>query len=190
MEKTNLQLIEDAINSQTAFSVLIEKHLKSVYIFVLKLTNNKEDSEDIVQDTFIKAWQKLHKYDEEKSFKTWLFSIAKNTAIDKLRKKKMAVFSSLDFENESFEETIADTTPLPDEIFAEKESEEKVRKALEKLPENQRLIIYLHINEDLTFEEIAEIIGKPMNTIKSQYRRGIIKLKDLLMHQNHVSPRI
>lgn len=184
MEKNDLQLIEESIyhtQGRSNFNILIERHAKSVYLFIFKLIGNKEDSEDITQETFIKAWQKLSKFDTEKNFKAWLFGIAKNTAIDKLRKKKSINFSSLNIEEESdFENNIIDTEDLPDEIFAKKESEEKLKKAIEKLSESQRLLIYLHINEDLTFEEIAKITEKPMNTIKSQYGRSILKLKDLL----------
>lgn len=184
MEKTDLQLIEESIylaQGRSSFNILIERHAKSVYLFIFRLVGNKEDSEDIVQETFIKAWQKLSKFDTEKSFKTWLFSIAKNTTIDKLRKKRSVNFSSLNIEEESdFEKGLMDAEDLPDEIFAKKEAAENLKSALLKLSENQRLLIYLHINEELTFEGIAEIIGKPMNTIKSQYRRIISKLKELL----------
>jgi RNA polymerase sigma-70 factor (ECF subfamily) len=185
MEKTDLQLIEDSIyrtQGRSSFNILIERHAKSVYLFIFKLVGNKEDSEDIVQETFIKAWQKLSKFDTEKNFKTWLFSIAKNTAVDKLRKKKSINFSSLNIEEESdFEANLIDQEDLPDELFEKKESEENLKSALLKLSENQRFIIYLHINEELTFEEIAEIINKPMNTVKSQYRRAISKLKNILI---------
>ena len=194
MEKTDLQLVEESLNPKTgryAFSVLVERHAKSVYLFIYKLTQNKEDSEDIVQETFIKAWQKINRYDKEKSLKTWLFTIAKNTAVDKLRKKKTINFSSLnqssdkdDFNDDSsrpdFENNIVDTEMLPDEIFAKKEAEKSLEIALNKMSEEQRLLIFLHINEELTFEQIAEIINKPINTIKSQYRRAILNLRKLL----------
>ena len=192
MEKTDLQLIEESLRPITgryAFSVLIERHTRSIYLFIYKLTKNKEDSEDITQETFIKAWQKIQKYNRGKSFKTWLFTIAKNTAIDKLRKKKSINFSSInsifdtqniDDSDSDFESNIADTEMLPDEIFEQRESEENLKKALQNIPESQRLIIDLHINEGLSFEEISEIIAKPMNTVKSQFRRAILKLRELL----------
>lgn len=200
MEKTDLQLIEESFHptqGRASFNILIERHAKSVFFFIFKLTGSKEDSEDIAQETFIKAWQKLSKFDSDKNFKTWLFSIAKNTAIDKLRKKKIINFSSLNIgENQEgnsgadssngsggvmdFENNIADTAPLPDEIFSQKESEEKLREALEHLSEAERFLIYLHINEELTFEDIKELLNKPMNTVKSQYRRTIEKLRKLL----------
>lgn len=145
------------------------------------MTGSKEDTEDITQETFIKVWQKLSKFDTNKNFKTWLFSIAKNTAIDKLRKKKSINFSSLNTDEDSdFESDLRDTEPLPDEMFTKNESAEVLMKALAQLSDNQKLIIHLHISEELTFEEISKIIDKPMNTIKSQYGRAILKLRGLL----------
>lgn len=189
MEKTDLQLIEESThptNHQTqgraSFNIIVERYANSVYFFIFKLTGSKEDSEDIVQETFIKAWQKLSKFDTDKNFKTWLFSIAKNTAIDKSRKKKSINFSSLNTadEDSDFESSLPDMEPLQDEIFTKKESEENLKKTLDKLSDSQRLLIYLHINEELTFEEIACILDKPMNTVKSQYGRALSKLRELL----------
>ncbi len=187
MEKTDLQLIEESIyltQGRASFNVLVERHAKSVYFFIFRLVGNKDDSEDITQETFIKAWQKLSKFDTDLNFKTWLFSIARNTAIDKLRKKKSINFSSLDTESDEenfdFEASLVDKEPLPDEVFLQKESEENLKKALAQLSDNQRLIIHLHISEDLTFEEIAEIIDRPMNTVKSQYGRSLKKLRGIL----------
>jgi RNA polymerase sigma-70 factor (ECF subfamily) len=188
MEKTDLQLIEECIYStnyqkqgRDSFNILVKRHVNSVYLFIYKLTGNKEDAEDITQETFIKVWQKLSKFDTDKNFKTWLFSIAKNTAIDKLRKKKSINFSSLDIEESSdFKSNLMDSEPLPDEIFANQESADALINALTKLSENQKLIIHLHISEELTFEEISDIFDKPMNTVKSQYGRAIEKLRELL----------
>lgn len=189
MEKTDLQLIEESIYStnfhiqgRDSFNILVKRHVNSVYLFIFKLIGNKEDVEDITQETFIKVWQKLSKFDTDKNFKTWLFSIAKNTAIDKLRKKKTINFSSLDTEESSdFESNLIDTLPLQDEVFIKKETEETLLKALSQLSENHRLIIHLHISEELTFEEISEVIGRPMNTVKGQFRRAILKLRNLLV---------
>jgi RNA polymerase sigma-70 factor (ECF subfamily) len=188
MEKTDLQLIEECTYSTSfhtqgrdSFNILVKRHVNSVYLFIYKLVGNKEDAEDITQETFIKVWQKLSKFDTDKNFKTWLFSIAKNTAVDKLRKKKSINFSSLDTEdNSDFESNLVDTELLPDEIFTKQESTEALTKALAQLSDNQKLIIHLHITEELTYEEISEIIGKPMNTVKSQHGRAINKLRGLL----------
>ncbi|MEI6042420.1 MAG: sigma-70 family RNA polymerase sigma factor [bacterium] len=193
MEKTDLELIKEIQEStnylkegRLSFNTLVARYANSVYFFIYRLTGSKEGSEDISQETFIKAWQKISKFDANKNFKTWLFTIAKNTAIDKLRKKNAVPFSVLnilDSHNDietDFESNIMDTEDLPNEVFEKKEYFESLRIALEKLSSSENLIISLHVTEELTFEEISEITNKPMNTIKSQYRRAISKLKELL----------
>ena len=82
--------------------------------------------------------------------------------------------------NSDFESNLVDSEPLPDEIFTKQEAEGALLKALSQLPDNQKLIIHLHVTEELTYEEISEIIGRPMNTVKGQFRRAILKLRILL----------
>ena len=192
MEKTDLQLIKElnSIEGSDSFNIIVNRYAKPVYLFVFRLVGNKEDTQDIVQETFIKAWKNISKFDYNLKFKSWIFSIAKNTAIDKLRKKKTINFSSLDINESDFESNIIDDELLPDEIFKKNESEKELKDALTQLSDNQRLIIHLHISEELTFDEISKVIDKPMNTIKSQYRRSISKLRDLLLHQFPTPPRI
>lgn len=180
MEKTDSELIYNALEGDdTAFKELLERHLKRVYNFVYRLSGNTEESKDITQDTFVKIWKNLKKYKKEFSFKTWIINIAKNTTIDYLRKKKAFTFS--DFDNidseESFEEKIVDTEPLADELFEKEENKILAEKILLKIPMQKRMIILMHINEELSFEEIAKILNKPTNTIKSQYRRALLELK-------------
>ena len=109
-----------------ALRLLIERYLKSIYGFVFRYVNNPENAEDIVQDVFIKTWKNLKKFNRKKNFKTWLFTIAKNTALDALKKKKPIVFSALeeDENDGGFSETLIDPAPLPHEIFEMKELSE------------------------------------------------------------------
>lgn len=165
-----------------AFEDLLKRYLQPIYNFVYRLTGS-EDTQDIVQEVFIKVWKKIASYDSNYSFKSWIFTIARNTAIDWLRKKRNLVFSSLNSSDDSefsIEDTILDTAPLPEEIFAQKENELLIRKAINSLSPSSKEVLLLHLEEDLTFEEIAKITGRPMNTAKSQYRRALAKLREIL----------
>ena len=144
------------------------------------MVGNKNDAEDITQDVFVKIWKNIKKFDQEKNFKTWVFAIARNTTIDWLRNRKNVTFSSLDTDQEMFEETISDILPLPDEIFSRKELVHELEIVLDKISIESKTIVFLHLKEDMTFEEIAEIVKKPMNTIKSQYRRTLHQIRGLL----------
>jgi len=180
MEKTDLELIHNAQDGdEDAFKELLEKHLKHVYSFVYRLTGNGDESKDITQDTFVKVWKNLKKYKQDFRFNTWIINIARNTAIDYLRKNRPLIFSDFDKEDEleSFKDNLVDTEPLADELFEKEENKIILEKALANISIEKRTIILMHIYESLTFEEISSILKKPMNTIKSQYRRALTELK-------------
>lgn len=165
-----------------AFSTLMQRYFRHVYNFARQYAKRGEDCDDITQDTFYKVWKNLNKYEDGKKFRPWLFTIARNTALDFLKKKRAAVFSDLDdTENDlSFADTLEDDEPLPSEIFENKELAGELTAALDHINPDHRAILTLHYQDNLTFEEIATIIGKPMNTVKSWHRRSLIRIRDIL----------
>ena len=133
MQRNDQQLIADYLNGDDgAITILIDRHLKTVFNFTYRLIGKQEEAENIAQETFLKMWRNLKKYRQGENFKTWLFTIARNTAIDWLRKKKSIAFSN--FENEkdenAFAESLTDPEPLPDEIFARAEEKTLLDNAL------------------------------------------------------------
>jgi RNA polymerase sigma-70 factor, ECF subfamily len=160
--------------------LIISQYLNPVYNYTFRIVNDKSEAEDITQEVFVKVWKNLDKYDESKNFKTWLFTIARNTTIDFLRKRKNISFSELGDDEKTFEENITDTEPLPDEIFMRKELGKELENALSKMRPDFREIILLHYTENMTFEEISVIVGKPLNTVKSHHLRGLSALRKLL----------
>lgn len=192
MEKTDIELIDAYERGEKqAFETLMARYIKTVYNFAYRLMGNTTDAEDVTQESFFKAWRYIKKYKPEFSFKTWILSIARNTAIDLMRKRKSLNFSDLDFKTAEgdikFEETIADTEPLPEEIASREEIGKELEAVLDKLPVNAKAIVLMHLTEGMTFEEIARVIGEPMNTVKSRYRRVLESLRDL--HGNQFAPK-
>lgn len=184
MDRTDEELIADFVGGdEAAFSFLVERHLKTVYSFVVRFIGNSQETEDIVQETFLKAWKSAKQYRQDASkFKTWVLRIARNTAIDFLRKRKHIAFS--EFENEAGQNVLAETIPdqaeLQDELFARRQDVEALQKAVEALPVEAREILLLHYTNGLTFLEIGEMLGQPQNTVKSRHHRAIQSLKKLL----------
>jgi len=184
MELDDSDLINDYQNgNQGAFETLVSRYLKTVYVFIFRLVGRPSESEDLTQDTFVKIWKNLDKYDKEKSFKTWVLSIAKNTTYDWFRKKKAINFSEINQQmpENNFGDNIPDVELLPDEIFEQKELAAFLSSALDKITLDLRTILILHLEDGLTFEEIAQIVKKPMNTVKSQYRRALLILRKYLV---------
>jgi len=178
------QLVHDYLKHKDGKSleILIGRYLKPIYGFVYKYTNLLNEAEDITQEVFVKVWRNLKKFDQKKSFKTWIFQIAKNTAIDFLRQKKNIPFSA--FETEDGENPLAnsliDQNPLPAEIFDQQNLAENLTAAIGKLSEKYRQVLHLHYNNQFTFQEIAETLDEPIDTVKSRHRRALIALKEIL----------
>lgn len=181
-EKTDEELIRAyRKGEEESLRILIARYLRAIYHFTYRCVGNAPDAEDITQEVFLKVWKNLGYYDDWMLFRSWIFSIAKNAAIDWTRKQKPHTFAELERETgKNVSEMFADETPLPDEIFERKRTAEFLRGTVEKLPLPIQSVLQLRYNEDLTFREIATRLGNPLNTVKSQHRRALGMLKKLL----------
>ncbi|MDO8555207.1 MAG: RNA polymerase sigma factor [bacterium] len=188
-EKTDIQLVSDYLDvDENALKILITRYLKPIYGFVFSIAKNTQDSEDIAQETFVKMWKNIKKYDKEQVFKTWLFTIAKNTTLDYLRKKKKKSFVFSDFEKIREEgvayHAIIDQAPLPDEVSANREDKKFISGLLNQLATAYKEVLLLRYNGQYTFAEIGQILGKPLDTVKSQQRRALTVLRKILSGKN------
>ena len=183
MNRSDEQLIGDYLKGdEKSLELLIQNYLKPIYSFAYSYVGNAHDADDVTQEVFVKIWRNLKKFDQRKSFKTWIFSIAKNTALDHLKKKKAIPFS--EFENEEgknrITETLADLSFLPDELFERASIAQMLTLAMEKLSSKYRVVLFLRYNDNFTFREIAESLDESLNTVKSRHRRALGILKKLL----------
>ena len=159
----------------TALEKLVERHLDFVLNFVYLIVRNQPVAEDITQETFVKAWQNLSKYNDQYKFKTWLGNIAKNTAIDYLRKQKNLNFSEL---GDSFEHMIADHSAVLDQeqLF----DIANIDSVVQTLPDRYRKIIELYYMKGLNFRQIGTVLNESINTVKTKHRRAITQIKKLV----------
>lgn len=165
-----------------AFALLVDRYLPAVYSFAYRLVGTKEEADDVAQETFLKAWKNLQRFRRGMNLKTWLFSIARNTAIDSLRKKRPTLFSEFKTENEEadFEHRIADTEASAEEKLDRALDVERLDAALKNLSPLYREVVLLRYHEGLTLEETAAALNIPLNTAKSRDRRAILALRKLL----------
>jgi RNA polymerase sigma-70 factor (ECF subfamily) len=164
---------------ERALDNLVGRYFKQVFFFAKTYVKNDATAEDITQEVFVKAWKNLKKFEPDKKFKTWLFQITKNTCIDFLRKYKNFVAPESIDEEQMAEnlERITDKTPLPEELFETAEFSQKLENILARLPDIYRGAVVLHLQQDMTFQEISEILNESINTIKSRYRRALLIIK-------------
>jgi RNA polymerase sigma-70 factor (ECF subfamily) len=150
----------------------------ALYNTAYRMTRNAEDAEDLVQETYLKAYRYYEKFEEGTNFKAWLFKIMKNTFINNYRKKQQAPALS-DFAEieESFETQVSEdsTRPQlknPEEELLENVLDEDVQRALDKLPPDYRMVVLLADLEGFSYKEIAEILEVPVGTVMSRLYRG------------------
>lgn len=180
MKRDDAQLVADAtLGIQGSFDTLVHRYTTPLYHFAFRLTGNAQVAEDMVQETFVKVWKNLEKYDKNQVFRAWIFTIARNTITDYMRKKKTIPFSALSRDEETpFEATISDNELLPDKTLKKIEDAQLLEKLLAHLPPDYQTVLVLHYQENMTFDEIGKVVGKPLNTVKSWHRRALLKLRE------------
>lgn len=168
--KADQELVTEAKEGAVhAFSILVKRHQKAILRMALRMTRDLGMAEDIAQDTFIKAFQKLDTFEGRASFRSWLFQIAINTAKNKLRGK------SREF---------VDISKLKIAVGSEAEQglawaslRHILQREIAELPPKQQEALSLRIFEDLSFKEIAEVMECPYDTAKANYRHALMKLR-------------
>ncbi|MBU0981130.1 RNA polymerase sigma factor [Patescibacteria group bacterium] len=169
-----------------AFNAIIERYSSPVFRLAYKFTRNPKDAEDVSQDTFLKAYENLIKHPKsELNLKPWLMTICVNLCRNLAKKKKSFNFSDMttDEDEREFESMIEDSGPGTHERIQSKEEAGIVREAIEKLPEKYQIILQMRYTEDLSYQEISDILQLPMSTVKVHLNRAKSKLKVILEAQ-------
>ena len=166
-----------------SFAALVDRHMPMVYAFTYRYVDGADATNDIVQEVFIKVWKNIKKFDPQKNFKTWLLTIAKNTALDAVKKKKAVLFSRIEQEGADLDAFLAPYTEspdLPDELLQKKQTKADLDRMLAALSPSYRSVVLLRYVDHLKFREIADMLQEPIDTIKSKHRRALIQLKTML----------
>ena len=159
---------------------LIEQYQHRLLRYLVYLSGNRELAEDLFQETWIRVLERGHQYDGRHEFSTWLYAVARNLTIDYLRKKNPVSLDGLkDYEEHAPLEP-ADTQPLAWEVVQQHERAERVSAALVGIPAEYRETVILRFQEELALEEIANITGAPLGTVKSRLYRGLNMLMSRL----------
>jgi len=151
-----------------AFSELVARHQDRIYRFLVRLTRSPDDARDLTQETFIHAWEALERWRPEARFTTWLFQIARNQALDLLRRNRRTEFVALEDDDAS----LPCPAPTPEAALETRQRFHGMERALARLPTEHREILLLREIEALPYEEIAAVLDISLGTVKSRLARA------------------
>ena len=176
-------ILEIHSGNVNAYAILVNKYKDMTFTLALRMVGNKEDAEEIAQDTFVKAYKALHTFKGTSKFSTWLYRIVYNTSLDYIKKNKRVILS--EHIDEIHEATIGTMQNAMSYIEA-KEKKELIEKALLQLPEEDRVLLTLFYFEELSLKEITEIVNISYQNVKIKLHRSRKKLYQIL--KNVVEP--
>lgn len=155
------------------YAVLVQRYQEPLIHFLHRILSSEEDAFDCAQDAFLAVYRNMHRYSKEYSFRAWLYAIARNKALDLLRKKRKEVLMAQD-------DDMIDHQPSPEEILLAKEQAAILSEVLLELPEYYTHALYLRYHQELSYKEIALVLEVPVSRVKTYIHRGKEKLRQIL----------
>lgn len=188
MDMVDQKLLQKAKRGdRSAFAELVDKYRDRIYAYLYRMVRSREDALDLAQETFLRVFRNLHHFQLGQPFKPWLYRIACNLAIDHLRKQRDMV--SLDAPRNNDDDwfmQVADDQPGPEEQQERSELAGYLAELIEQLPDSYRSVILLRHGQDLTYQEIADILHVPVSTVKTRLFRAREALRLKLMEQRQL----
>jgi RNA polymerase sigma-70 factor, ECF subfamily len=160
-----------------AFDALLARYQNRLYRYLLRLTANTAVAEDLFQDTWLKVITRIHRYDERRPFEPWLFSVARNLAIDHLRKTSPESLDEPAVTGESRSMQLGAAEPGALDRLLDHERQGVLERRLQELPALYREALSLRFEEEMSFEEIAQVLSTPLSTVKSRVQRALAMLR-------------
>ncbi len=187
-ERSDEQLVQESLaGSREAFQVLVERHQRRIFGMARHYLRGSAEVEDLVQDSFLKAFSRLETFQSQSSFYTWMYRITKNTILDYLQRKGRSPVRNVEDPEENLggvPEGRSGHIPRPDAQMMKAELIEITRSVLEELPDIFRDVLVLRELEGLSYQEIAETLEISIGTVESRIFRARAKFKEKLMQQH------
>lgn len=187
MEKTKIKYTDEELvkrfqnGDQRAYVELVKRYKDRLLNFVYRYLNSFEQSEDVVQDTLMKLYTSAHMYREIAKFSTWIFTIAANLAKSELRRQKrrrVISIHTMGYDNKEYEIPSEDYSP--EKETTSNYGEKQIQEAIDTLPDQFKTVIILREVQQLSYEEISQILGISIGTVKSRINRGRLRLQKML----------
>ena len=160
-----------AEGDEDAFEILVNRHQTSILNLVYRFIGDRTQAKDLAQEVFIRVWESAKSYEPKAKFTTWIYRITANLCFNELKSSRRRKWFSFNWSDEdgehTFEETLSDSAPSAEDLLLEKERSRQISDALQSLPDNQRMAVVLKRYEDLSYQEIAQIIGCSVSAVES-----------------------
>lgn len=174
------ELLKMFRNSETrhyAFNLLVLKYREKVYYFVRRILIDHADTDDVVQNIFIKVWKNLDGFREDSGFFTWLYRISVNEALSFAKSKKLRLYLTLSSPEAALLKTLRD-----DHYFDGSEIERKLQQAVIRLPEKQRIVFNLRYYDEMPYEQMSDVLGTSVGALKASYHFALKKIEESLVN--------
>jgi RNA polymerase sigma-70 factor (ECF subfamily) len=159
---------------RSAFDAIVERHRRAVYQVCFRFANNHEDASDLAQETFVRAWKGMPTFKGQAALSTWLYRIAVNVSLNRVKAKK------LDVEVLEPDRLPDASSAAPGDDLVREERARAVRRAINALPDKQRATLILRTYHELSHREIADILGSSVGAVKANFFHALANLKKIL----------
>ncbi len=177
-DKKIIQTLKDSRDKERAFSLILKKYQERLYWYIRKMVISHDDTDDILQNSFLKIWKGLDKFRGDSSIYTWVYRIATNETFTFLKTRDKQRAFSINKEESSFENTLKS-----DHHFNGTELQRKLQSFILKLPDKQRLIFNMKYFDEMKYEEISRITGTSVGSLKASYHHAVNKIKDMFNNE-------
>ena len=167
--------LQEESTAQEAFGILLDRYSAKLYVTIRRIVHTHEDADDVLQNTFIKVWKNIHTFRGDSRLYTWLYSIASNEALSHLRRERRDRKVPLKTDAYDLSETLSG-----DPFFNGSKAEALLAKAVEQLPDKQKLVFRMRYFDELPYNEISEITNTSVGALKASYHHAVKKLEKYL----------
>jgi len=168
-------LFRDAAKRHYAFNLLVRKHQEKIYYFVRRMVVDHDDADDVVQNIFIKVWNNLDSFREDSKLFTWLYRIAVNESLSFLKSKQLRSYLSLSSPEAMMVKSLRD-----DNYFDGTEIQRRLREAIIRLPKKQQLVFNMRYYDNVSYEQMSEILSTSVGALKASYHFAVKKIEDFV----------
>ena len=177
-DKDLLKRFRDSSSRNMAFNELVNRYQERLYWHIRRIVIDHDDADDVLQNTFIKAFENLDKFREDSQLFTWLYRIATNESLSFLKKKKKNVFVSMDDVSRQLSSTLESAPELSGDAI-----QLKLQRAILTLPTKQRLVFNMKYFDEMKYEEIAQVTGTSVGALKASYHHAVKKIEAYVKSQ-------